>query len=102
MDGLDNMNIAINVFEKGNSSQKHDGEAFYMTTPNEFENEIKEFSLEKLYHLGADGIDYAISDKINKMTKEQFEFWLEYHIKTCEDHNILGYSMHGLYIAKKL
>lgn len=100
--GLENMDIAMQVFEKGNSPEKYDDEAFYKTTPNEFENEIKEFSLEKLHHIGTDGIGYIISDKIDEMTDNQFETWLEYHIKTCEDPNILGYSMHGLYIAKKL
>lgn len=34
--------------------------------------------------------------------KNEIELWLEYHIKTCEDPNILGYSMHALYLAKKL
>ncbi len=100
INGLENMDIAMQVFKKGNSSEKYDGEAFYKTTPSEFENEIKEFGLEKLYHIGADGISYAISDKINEMTTEQFEHWLEYHMKTCEDPYILGYSMHGLYIGK--
>lgn len=102
MSGLENMDIAMQVFEKGNSPEKYDGEAFYETTPSEFEDEIKEFNLEKLYHIGTDGIGYAISDTMEKMTEEQFETWQNYHIKTCEATHILGYSMHGLYIAKKL
>lgn len=102
LDGLENMDIAMQVFKKGNNPDKYDGEAFYKTIPSEFENEIKEFNLEKLHQIGTDGIGYAISDKLEKMTKEQFETWLDYHIKTCEDSNILGYSIHALYMAKKL
>lgn len=102
INGIENMDIAMQVFKKGNSPEKYDGEAFYKTIPNEFENEIKEFGLKKLHHIGTDGIGYAISDRLNEMTEEQFETWLDYHIKTCEDPNILGYSMHGLFIAKKI
>lgn len=101
VNGLDNMDIAMNVFKKGNSPERYAGEAFYKTTPSELENEIKEFNLKKLYHVGTDGISYVISDKINEMTKEQFDSWFEYHIKTCENPNMLGYSMHALYIGRK-
>lgn len=101
INGLENMDIAMQTFKKGNSSEKYDNEAFYKTTPTEFENEIKEFNLEKLHHIGADGIGYAIADRIDGMTEKQYKTWLEYHLKTCENPNILGYSMHALYIAKK-
>lgn len=100
--GLDNMDIAMQVFRKGNSVQAYEGEAFYKTTPNEFAKEIEDFALEELYNIGTDGISYAISDRINEMTDIQFENWMEYHMTTCIDPNILGYSMHGLYIGKKL
>lgn len=102
MNGLENIDIAMQILKDGYSAQEYEGETFYKTTPMEFEDEIREFSLEKLHHIGTDGIGYVISDKINKMTDEYFASWLEYHIKICEDPNILGYSMHGLYIAKKL
>ncbi len=101
INGLDNMDVAMEIFKNGNSPLELFGETFYKTTPNEFEIEIKEFALEELYHIGADGVSIAISDRINEMTDKQFESWLEYHIKTCEDKSILGYSMHGLYIGKK-
>lgn len=98
---LDNLDVAMEVFKKGNSPRELFGETFYKATPSEFENEIKEFALEKLHHIGADGISVAISDKINEMTDKQFKAWMEYHLKTCEDQSILGYSMHGLYLGKK-
>lgn len=92
----------MDIHKNGSSSLETFGETFYKTTPSEFEDEIKAFALEKLHHIGVDGISVAISDRINEMTNEQFETWMEYHLKTCEDPNILGYSMHGLYFAKKL
>lgn len=102
LNGLENMDIAMQVFRKGNSPQEYEGEAFYKTTPSEFIKEAEAFALETLFNIGTDGISYAISDKINEMTNEQFETWLEYHMATCKDFSILGYSMHGLYIGKKL
>lgn len=102
INGLDNMDVAMQIFRNGNSPLEINGKTFYKTTPGEFEGEIKNFALEKLHHIGADGVSVAISDRINEMTDKQFEAWMDYHIKTCEDVNVLGYSMHGLYIGKKL
>lgn len=102
IESLENLNVAMDIHKNGSSSLETFGETFYKTTPSEFEDEIKAFALEKLHHIGVDGISVAISDRINEMTNEQFETWMEYHLKTCEDPNILGYSMHGLYFAKKL
>lgn len=102
VNSLDNMHIVMQVFRNGNGPKSYEEEVFYKTTPSEFKDEIKEFALEELYNIGADGVSIAISDKINEMTEEQFKDWLEYHIKTCEDKSILGYSMHGLYIGRKL
>lgn len=102
INGLENLDVAMDIFKYGSSSLESFGETFYKTTPSEFEEEIKEFTLEKLHHIGVDGVSVAISDRINEMTNEQFETWMKYHLKTCEDSNLLGYSMHGLYIARKL
>ena len=76
-------------------------EPFYVSSPSEIVEMMKDFSLEKLYHIGADGIGYLMYGIANLITKEGFERWRRYHFATCEEESILGYSYHGVYIGKK-
>lgn len=55
----------------------------------------------KLNHLGTDGVSDLLRNKVNQLNDKEFEMWLKYHLDSCEDKSIIGYSMHGLYIAKK-
>ncbi len=94
-DGLTNMDEAISVFD--NSGEF----VFTITTPSEIDILAKECGLTPLHNVGVDGIAFSVADKINSANSENFEKWMDYHYKTCEEQSILGYSLHGLWIGVK-
>ncbi|MGV2988120.1 class I SAM-dependent methyltransferase [Vibrio sp. E150_011] len=73
----------------------------YFATPAEIEDLIAEGGFAKLRHLSTDGFGRYISSGINNFTSEQYETWLRYHLKTCDEPSLLGSSNHGLVIARK-
>ncbi len=58
-------------------------------------------NVEKIFNIGTDGIAYLIGSKINNLTEQEYSYWVDYHLKTCENESLIGHSLHGLYIGKK-
>lgn len=103
--GRDKININDigfkNIYTKGLEYQD-DRDCFYYSTYHEIEDLMRKFDVEKINHVGTDGIVHMMRDNINRLSKEEFDKWLEYHLYTAEDNSIIGYSLHGLYICKKM
>ena len=59
-------------------------------------------SVRKVDHIGTDGVASMLSDKLNEITEEEFKKWIDYHLMTCSDSSLIGYSQHGLYVCKKI
>jgi ubiquinone/menaquinone biosynthesis C-methylase UbiE len=57
--------------------------------------------LEKLHHIGVDGMSDTFATKINAASDENFKKYLEFHYRVCEDESIIGTSVHGLLIGQK-
>lgn len=76
-------------------------DVFYGSTPKEINQMMENAGLNKLYNIGTDGISYMLKSKINSSDEESFNKYLKYHFDTCEDKNLLGYSLHGLYLGIK-
>ena len=74
---------------------------FYCADPREIDGIAVNCGLEKLHHIGVDGIIHNIEYKLNAATDENFNKYLEYHYATCEDESIIGASVHGLWIGRK-
>ncbi|CEK30754.1 methyltransferase [[Clostridium] sordellii] len=74
---------------------------FYFSTYNEIENLMEENYVIKINHIATDGIADMMRGRINSFTKEEFNLWLKYHLETCENPNLIGYSKHSLYIGRK-
>lgn len=63
---------------------------------------VKKFPLEKITDVGVDGLIYLLRDRLNNVADEEFEAYMEYHFAACEQPSIIGHSMHGLWIGRKL
>ena len=72
------------------------------TTPAKMEGYARKAGLEILHNIGADGISFVLADKVNTATDENFSKWMEYIYAHCEESSIVGYSMHGLLIGRKV
>ena len=67
----------------------------------EFDKMMEKFNVEHITNVASNGISLIFKEIINELSDEEFERWLDYHLKTCERKDIQGYSTHMLYIAKK-
>ncbi len=95
-DELKNMDQADNWF--GNRTT--DGLLLYMN-PYQMEEMAASFDMEIVSHIAVGGINYLLSDKINAADEENFNKWYQFHLKTCEDKSLLGYSLHSMIILRK-
>lgn len=60
------------------------------------------FGLEKTANIGTDGLIYPLFNEINALDDAQFERYMRYHLQTCGEPSIVGHSMHGLWIGKRM
>lgn len=96
-DRLENMDDVFNWYR----NKTMDGLFLHMS-PLEIEQIAKDYKTKVVTHIATDGISYLLSNKINDAYKNDFEKWVKFHLQTCEDKNLLGYSLHGLAIMEKL
>lgn len=68
----------------------------------EFENLFLDKNVDKIATAAADSV-FEIAERNSdfKMSDEDFEIYLKYHLKTCEKRELLGCSNHLLYVCCK-
>jgi len=71
---------------------------FYIS---EFKEIMNKFDVELLHNVATDGFTHHVKDKIDSLSKEEFDVWMRYHLSTCEREDLQGYSNHMLYICRK-
>jgi len=79
-----------------------DEDIFMTTTPCEIETLATNCGLEKAHSIATDGMVYAAFDKLNNATEENFNRYMEFHYSICEAPDVVGASMHGLWIGRKI
>lgn len=67
----------------------------------EFKDMMSKYNVTLLSSVAVDGIAPIIGDKINDLSKEEFDVWVKYQLSVCEREDLQGYSCHMLYICKK-
>lgn len=72
--------------------------SFYV---EEFNNLMSNYDVEHITDIATEGLSYIMKEYVNDLTEEEFEVWLDYHLKNCERKELQGYSTHMLYIGKK-
>lgn len=100
----DNKSLDLNFLDKIIKDGIQDEvktEPFYFSCPKEIEKLMKDLKIKKKTNVGTDGIIYLLKRRNNSLTKSEFNYLVDYHLKTCENEFLLGYSLHGLYIGQK-
>ena len=77
-------------------------EIFSVNLVDEFDEMMNGFSVEHLHNVATDGISAQLAEYVNKLSDEEYDIWVKYHLKTAERKDLLGYSNHILYIARKV
>ena len=70
-------------------------------TPCEIEELMSNFNIEKLENAATDGLGRLLPEKVNSLSLEEFSIFLDYHLKTCREKSLVGYSNHALFIGRK-
>lgn len=60
------------------------------------------FPCEPLHYVATDGCTNCIRRSIDKMSKDDFDLYLQYHFLTCEQSDMTGMSDHTLDIFRKI
>lgn len=58
-------------------------------------------NLKHLHTVGTDGVAPWFRERFQDIKDTEYNIWLDYHFKTCERKDLIGYSNHLLYIGKK-
>lgn len=89
-----------NIVKTGVESNDHDA-CFYFSTYDDIEKLMSDNKIKKTVHIATDGIADLLRGSINSFTDKEFDLWMQYHLDTCENANLIGYSKHCLYIGRK-
>ena len=60
-----------------------------------------EAGLDRIKIIAADGAANYIRPYLNALSEEEFDYFLEYHMKTCERADLMGASGHTVDILQK-
>lgn len=77
-------------------------EIFATFKVNDFDKLISNYRVKGLETIATDGIATNMSEYINAFTDEEFEIFVDYHLKNCNRKDLIGYSSHVLEIIEKL
>ena len=76
-------------------------DCFYFTSSGEIDGIMRDFEVDSLANAATDGFAYLMPDMINSFTAEEYQAWLNFHLRTCCDPTIVGAGLHGLFVGKK-
>lgn len=68
----------------------------------EFKTLMGQFPVFMEHNVATDGMARHMKEVIDKLSDEEFDMWMRYHLATCEQEDLQGYSNHLLYICKKI
>ena len=60
------------------------------------------FDVEQLHFVAADGYANHMRDTISEMDEKTYELYMKYHLATCENQELIGYSNHTIDIFRKI
>ena len=76
-------------------------EVFAPNRLEDIDNLINKSDVNRLETIAIDGIAEHMQDYINNLSDEEFEIFVNYHLKTCTRKELIGYSAHILEIIEK-
>lgn len=74
---------------------------FYASTPGETEELLRTCGVTPVCHAALDGVACLMRETAALLDETGLERWREYHLASCEEPSLLGYSYHCMIIGKK-
>lgn len=76
-------------------------EIFASDRVEDIDNLINKFNVNRLETIATEGIAEQMNEYINNLSEEEFEIFVDYHLKNCKRRELMGYSSHILEIIEK-
>lgn len=76
-------------------------EVFATYKVDEFNRLVEKFNVKHIETAATDGIAPHLQDFVNNLSDEDFDIYLDYHLKSCTRKDLMGYSSHVLEILEK-
>lgn len=92
---LDNIGEVMQFLKDGKEG------IFYASTPAETEGLLRECGVTPVCHVALDGMACLMRETAGLIDDTGLERWREYHLASCEEPSLLGYSYHCMIIGKK-
>ena len=89
------------IRDKDWNIKKIEEEVFATYKVKDFDELVNKFNLNKLETIATDGIAPQMQQYINELDEEEFNIYLDYHLKNCDRKDLMGYSCHILEIVEK-
>lgn len=80
---------------------KIDDEIFATNKVEDFNKRIQKFNVKQLETIATDGVAPQLQEYINNLSEEEFDIYMDYHLKNCNRKDLIGYSSHILEIVEK-
>lgn len=77
-------------------------EIFATFKVKDFSELILKYDVKEIETIATDGIAPNMAEYINKMDDEEYEMFVNYHLKNCNREDLIGYSSHVLEILEKV
>lgn len=77
-------------------------DVFVMLRKPEIDDLLRGFPLQRLHYAATDGAAYLMQDMLERLSEEEFQLYLAYHLTVCENADLVGMTGHSLDILRKL
>lgn len=75
---------------------------FAMVRIEEIHELTENLPVQRQKTIASDGITLFLRETIDTMDDETFDYWMKYHLCTCERQDLIGFSNHSLDILQKI
>ena len=75
---------------------------FVLLRKTEIDQMMQGFPVERMHYVATDGPGYLMQDMLERLTEEEFQLYLAYHLTVCENSDLVGATGHSLDVMRKI
>ena len=95
--------IAADELDVRNFSFRNQPEdVFVLLRKPEIDALLQGFPLQRLHYAATDGAAYLMQDMLERLSEEDFQLYLAYHLTVCENADLVGMTGHSLDVLRKI
>lgn len=76
-------------------------DVFITVRKQEIDGMMRGFPVQRMHYIAVDGAGYFMQDMLDRLSEEEFQLYLTYHLTVCEQEDLVGATGHSLDIMRK-